>query len=126
MSSLPNCNSLFINTLLPPVNGVAQVIFTVRKRNCGKVMFLHLSVSHSVHGGCACRSACWDTQPPRAEDAPGQASPPEQAPPLDRHSLPLRPHPSSCCGRYSSYWNPILFLVVSFCLFVHRDLEPSL
>ena len=29
------------------------VIFTVRKRSCGKVIFLHLSVSHSVHkGGC--------------------------------------------------------------------------
>ena len=27
------------------------MIFTVRKRSCGKVMFLHLSVSHSVHGG---------------------------------------------------------------------------
>ena len=27
------------------------VIFTVRNSSCGKVMFLHLSVSHSVHGG---------------------------------------------------------------------------
>ena len=26
-------------------------LFTVRKRSCGKVMFLHLSVSHSVHRG---------------------------------------------------------------------------
>ena len=25
-------------------------IFTVHKRSCGKAMFLHLSVSHSVHG----------------------------------------------------------------------------
>ena len=50
-------------------------IFTVRKWSCGKVMFLHLSVSHSVHGGggrCipACTgqtplpSACWDTHTP--------------------------------------------------------------
>ena len=30
----------------------AQYFITVRKRSCGKVMFLHLSVSHSVHGGC--------------------------------------------------------------------------
>ena len=37
-------------------------IFTVRKRICGKVMFLHLSVSHSVHGG-VCLSACCDTPP---------------------------------------------------------------
>ena len=36
------------------------LIVTVRKRSCGKVMFLHLSVSHSVHGG-GCPSACWDT-----------------------------------------------------------------
>ena len=26
-------------------------IFTVRKRSCGKVLFLHMSVSHSVHSG---------------------------------------------------------------------------
>ena len=26
-------------------------MFTVRKRSCGRVMFLHLSVSHSVRGG---------------------------------------------------------------------------
>ena len=26
-------------------------VITVRKRSCGKVMFLHLSVSHSVHRG---------------------------------------------------------------------------
>ena len=25
------------------------LVFTARKRSCGKVMFLHLSVSHSVH-----------------------------------------------------------------------------
>ena len=30
-----------------------------------KVMFLHLSVSHSVHGGGVCLSACWDTHPSR-------------------------------------------------------------
>ena len=35
-------------------------VFTVRKRSCGKVMFSHLSVSHSVHrGGDACsRGVC--------------------------------------------------------------------
>ena len=26
-----------------------RIIFTARKQSCGKVMFLHLSVSHSVH-----------------------------------------------------------------------------
>ena len=29
----------------------SETIITVRKRSCGKVMLLHLSVSHSVHGG---------------------------------------------------------------------------
>ena len=33
-------------------------VFTARKRSCGKVMFLHLSVSHSVHMGVG-------VQPPR-------------------------------------------------------------
>ena len=28
------------------------MIVTARKRSCGKVRFLHLSVSHSVHRGC--------------------------------------------------------------------------
>ena len=27
------------------------MFITARKRSCGKVMFLHLSVSHSVHRG---------------------------------------------------------------------------
>ena len=52
-------------------------LFTVHKRSCGKVMFLHLSVSHSVHKGGVCLSACWDTPPPpgRHPFLPGQAPP---------------------------------------------------
>ena len=43
---------------------------TVRKRSCGKVMFLHLSVGHSVHRGGVYPSMHWaDTRrvdtPPR-------------------------------------------------------------
>ena len=30
---------------------ILYVVFTARKRSCGNVMFLHLSVSHSVHRG---------------------------------------------------------------------------
>ena len=63
-----------------------------------KVMFLHLSVSHSVHRAGVCLSACWDT-------------PRKQKPPGSRHPL------SSACweirstsGRYASYWNAILLL----------------
>ena len=55
-------------------------IFTARKRSCWKVMFLHLSVSHSVHGGGVCPSACWDTPPP---------PPPRQTPPWADTNLPL-------------------------------------
>ena len=51
-------------------------IHTVHKRSCGKVMFLHLSVSHSAHRG-GCFSACWDTPPvhtlgrqPRTDTSP--------------------------------------------------------
>ena len=34
-----------------------------------KVMFLHLCVSHSVHGG-VCLSACWDTTTPPSRHPP--------------------------------------------------------
>ena len=33
-----------------------EIIFTARKRSCGKVMFLHLSVIHSLHRGRRCVS----------------------------------------------------------------------
>ena len=54
-----------------------------------KVMFLHLCVSHSVHGGGGvCPSACWDSRPPpgsihspRQGRLPGKAEPPWQGRP---------------------------------------------
>ena len=39
------------NLLSYPFESLIWVIFTACKRSCGKVMFLHLSVSHSVHRG---------------------------------------------------------------------------
>ena len=65
-----------------------------------KVMFLHLSVSHSVHRGVdVCLSACWDTHPqadtPQA-DPPGHAHPWAHTP-LDRHPL----------GRHPPSWHPL-------------------
>ena len=53
------------------------------QRSCGKVMFLHLSVSHSVHGGCLA-----DTPSPRSTPwkHPPEAHPPETIPP---RSTPL-------------------------------------
>ena len=57
------------------------IIITARKRSCGKVMFLHLSVSlsASVRAGIH---------------------------PLGRHPSPADGH---CSGRYASYWNAFLF-----------------
>ena len=40
-----------------------------------KVIFLHLSVIHSVHRGGICLSACWDTTPPRSRHPPGADTP---------------------------------------------------
>ena len=56
-------------------------------------MFLHLSVSHSVHRGGVCPSACWDTHTPLLG--------PEAAP------TPWEIRVTS--GRYASYWNAYLF-----------------
>ena len=66
-----------------------NVYFTARKRSCGKVMFLHLSVSHSVYRG-----------------VPGQVSPPGQVHPPAVHAG-IR----STSGRYASYWNAFLFFL---------------
>ena len=54
---------------------------TARKRSCGKVMFLHLSLSHSVFTGGVCLSACWDTplsgsHTPRGDVPLGRHAPP--------------------------------------------------
>ena len=61
-------------------------------------MFLHLSVSHSVHGGGGggvCLSACWDT--PLGRHLPAQCMlgyTPLPSACWDRHGY--------CCGRYAS------------------------
>ena len=80
-------------------------------------MFLHLSVSHSVHGGFVCLSACWDTTPlgrhpsPTGQTLPGQ-TPPGQTRTLGRHPRADSPWadtpPPHCSGRYVSYWNAFL------------------
>ena len=54
-----------------------QTFITVRKRNCGKVIFLHLSFSHSVHRGHGGRSVLvhaaihppWQTPPQQTATA---------------------------------------------------------
>ena len=46
------------------VNNTVAFNFTTRKRSCGKVMFLHLSVSHSVHRGvCMMSLLVWLLDP---------------------------------------------------------------
>ena len=66
------------------------------QRSCGKVMFLHLSVSHSVHRGGVCLSACWDTPPgrytPLGRYTPWQVHPPGRYTPLGRYT-PWQLHP---------------------------------
>ena len=47
-------------------------------------MFLHLSVSHSVHRRGVCLSACWDTHPPGRHPPPGQTPPSPNRRPLQR------------------------------------------
>ena len=81
-------------------------LFTVRKRSCGKVMFLHLSVSHSVHKG-GCLPQCMLGYTP----SPGQTPPPAWAgTPPGRHPPP--PADVHCSGRYASYWNAFLFIII--------------
>ena len=69
-------------------------IVTVRKRSRGKVMFLHLSISHSIHRGGVWPMHAGIHHPPPPD---GQAPSSTDAP--DGH----------CSGRYPSYWNFILF-----------------
>ena len=69
-----------------------EPIFTGRTEVVAKVIFLHLSVIHSVHRGeGVCLSACWDTPlgadtspppertPPRADNPPGADTPPPES-----------------------------------------------
>ena len=64
-----------------------QILFiTACKRSCDKVMFLHLSVSRSVHRRRGlCMMLLLSDRPPRQN--PLDRDPPEQRPPLDRDPL---------------------------------------
>ena len=55
-------------------------IFTAHKRSCGKVMFLQLSVSHSVHREGSLSLVRWGRvsgTPPGKPPPPGQTPPPQ-------------------------------------------------
>ena len=93
------------------VSGVL-IYYAIVRNEVEKVMFLHLSVSHSVHrGGSASVNATipppphpgadptGTRHPPGARHPPGTRYPPQyQAPPPDGYR----------CGRYASYWNGFL------------------
>ena len=97
-----------------------------------KVMFLHLSVSHSVYRGYLGRYPPWQAHPPGRYTPLWQVHPPGRytpllagTPPSGRYTpFPLgrytplagTPPGSSACweiqatsGRYASYWNAFLF-----------------
>ena len=99
MGVIPEGRSFFL------VDTEFKSFFTVCKRSCGKVMFLHLSVSHSVHSGVGGLSACWYT-PPRQTPLDrnrGQTPPGQTPPPPGRRPL------------YASYWNAFLYFIKIKC-----------
>ena len=75
------------------------IVITARKRSCGKVIFIHMSVSHSVHRGVLCMMSLpvwlpgpmfllWSHAPSRVlcaggpldREYPGQKTPGQRAP----------------------------------------------
>ena len=99
-------------------------IITVRKRSCGKVVFLHLSVGHSVHRGVSASVHAGiqlPTDTPLGKQPAGKIPPadtPQADTPLGRHpraDTPPGRHPlpadSHCSGRYASYMNAFLFTI---------------
>ena len=111
-----------VNTEKYNMNSCSDYLVTGRNEVVAKVIFLHLSVIHSVHRGGGCLSACWDTTPPGADPPgadipqsrhpPGADTPPWSSPPGSRHP-PWEAHSSirSTSGRYASYWNAFLLVL---------------
>ena len=84
-------------------------IFTVRNSSCGKVMFSQACVKNSVQGVVYTPVGAPPGIQPRADPLgrhhPGQTPPPPrqtQPPPPDGH----------CSGRYASYWNAFLCMLL--------------
>ena len=98
--SLSRSFSFSVNRLLRPIHikqkqkrklSLMFVIYYWPQTKFTKVMFLHLSVSHSVHRGSAPVHAGMHTPPPDQRQAP----PPDQrrAPPPDQRQTPPNPPP---------------------------------
>ena len=117
------------------LNRGVELVVTVRNE-VAKIMFLHLSFSHSVHRGegeylgryppgpgtppgqgrYTPRQVHHPPEPgtPRAGTPPGQGryTPWDQVHPQDQVHPPGRYTPPAdgyCCGRYVSYWNAFLY-----------------
>ena len=101
----------------------ALPIFTGRNEVVAKVIFLHLSVIHSVHRGGL--PQCMLGYPPRirhhhppSDTTPDQTPPGSDTPPGPGRPPRIRHHPPppdqadssirSTSGRYASYWNAFL------------------
>ena len=74
------------------------IIITGRNEVVAKVIFLHLSVIHSVHRGGVCLSACWDPPgsrhtPAGSRHPPGPDIPPGPQPPWTTPQSRLSPPP---------------------------------
>ena len=92
-----------------------------------KLIFLHLSVIHSVHRGGGCLPQCmlgyhhppeqtlpWADTPPGADPPGADPLPPGADIPRTRHPPGSRPPGAdsgirSTSGRYASYWNAFLY-----------------
>ena len=113
-----------------------KIIFTGRNEVVTKVIFLHLSVIHSVHGGGLpqCMLGYHHTPP---EQTPLEQTTPWSRPSQSRHPPPradVPTHPPtptpweansgiwSTSGRYASYWNA--FLLKSCCSWCWNILGP--
>ena len=81
--------------------GTPALIITARKQKFVKVMFLHLSVSHSVHGGRGCLPHCRLRYIPlgRYTTLDRYTYPPGQVPPIRYTPSPWQVPP----GRYTPW-----------------------
>ena len=85
----------------------------------GKVISLQASVCPQRGGVYLTRYTPWDQTSPRPDTSPGLSTPhPGLSNPLGLSTPPRTKYTPRCkirsmCGRYASYWNAILFQVVS-------------
>ena len=85
-----------------------QVCFYRPQRSWGKVMFF-TRVCDSVHRGGVCPIACWDRPPsPRSRHPPPEEDTPGEQTPQYSACWEIR----ATSGRYASYWNAILFILL--------------